>query len=109
MQNDDGTMKLVTMKQFEEALKLSQEHARVIKEGDTFMVRGCRFEITNITDVGFTAKGIPPDPAKNVGQNEPCPCGSNKKYKLCCSNRNVVERYSEKQVEFVANFLEGKC
>jgi len=22
-----------------------------------------------------------------VGRNEPCPCGSGKKYKLCCANK----------------------
>jgi len=23
---------------------------------------------------------------KNIGRNEPCPCGSGKKYKKCCGN-----------------------
>jgi hypothetical protein len=26
----------------------------------------------------------PPPPAKEVGRNDPCPCGSGKKYKKCC-------------------------
>jgi uncharacterized protein YecA (UPF0149 family) len=24
------------------------------------------------------------NPLKNVGRNDPCPCGSGKKYKKCC-------------------------
>ena len=31
----------------------------------------------------------PPDPARSeprIGRNEPCPCGSGKKYKKCCMN-----------------------
>lgn len=26
---------------------------------------------------------------KKVGRNDPCPCGSNKKYKKCCISRNT--------------------
>jgi len=26
--------------------------------------------------------------APKVGRNEPCPCGSGKKYKKCCLNKN---------------------
>jgi preprotein translocase subunit SecA len=26
------------------------------------------------------------DPAKRVGRNDPCPCGSGKKYKNCCGD-----------------------
>jgi len=28
----------------------------------------------------------PPPPSPKVGRNEPCPCGSNQKYKRCCGN-----------------------
>jgi uncharacterized protein len=27
---------------------------------------------------------VAPSPSKKVGRNEPCPCGSGKKYKKCC-------------------------
>lgn len=46
---------------------------------------------------GFTSgtlsfgKGPPPQVVRNapkVGRNEPCPCGSGKKYKKCCGARN---------------------
>jgi preprotein translocase subunit SecA len=32
------------------------------------------------------AKALQQDPAafRNVGRNDPCPCGSGKKYKRCC-------------------------
>jgi uncharacterized protein len=32
---------------------------------------------------GFDSKAAP-SPRKKVGRNEPCPCGSGKKYKKCC-------------------------
>lgn len=31
-----------------------------------------------------TAEDTPPAPGKKVGRNDPCPCGSGKKYKKCC-------------------------
>ena len=36
------------------------------------------------------AAGRPPDltrPAPKIGRNDPCPCGSGRKYKACCLNR----------------------
>jgi SEC-C motif len=27
------------------------------------------------------------EPLRNVGRNDPCPCGSGKKFKKCCLNR----------------------
>ncbi len=33
---------------------------------------------------GDTPKGKPIQRAQKVGRNEPCPCGSGKKYKKCC-------------------------
>lgn len=34
-----------------------------------------------VQDIGQTADLAP---GKKVGRNEPCPCGSGKKYKKCC-------------------------
>ena len=34
-------------------------------------------------------EGVPATPARKVGRNEPCPCGSGKKYKRCCGRRGV--------------------
>ncbi|MEO8158444.1 MAG: SEC-C metal-binding domain-containing protein [Betaproteobacteria bacterium] len=35
-----------------------------------------------------TAKAVPPMPSKSrkIGRNEPCPCGSGKKFKKCCGS-----------------------
>ena len=35
----------------------------------------------------LTAKAVAPPPGK-VGRNEPCPCGSGKKYKQCCLEKH---------------------
>ena len=32
---------------------------------------------------------------KKIGRNEPCPCGSGKKYKKCCMNTNEYEGLKE--------------
>ncbi|MBW1708922.1 MAG: anaerobic sulfatase maturase [Deltaproteobacteria bacterium] len=34
---------------------------------------------------------IPPPEFKNIGRNDPCPCGSGKKYKKCCMNRQTSQ------------------
>jgi hypothetical protein len=31
---------------------------------------------------------LPPNPLPNVGRNDPCPCGSGKKYKVCCLKKS---------------------
>ncbi|HEY4695602.1 MAG TPA: preprotein translocase subunit SecA [Candidatus Hydromicrobium sp.] len=50
-------------------------------------VRG--HEVTNMVTGGPLKSGVQtlrtkPVPAKKIGRNEPCPCGSGKKYKKCC-------------------------
>ena len=42
------------------------------------------------------------NPAKKIGRNDPCPCGSGKKYKKCCLNKpktpvELIETEQEKQ------------
>ncbi|MBE6568415.1 MAG: hypothetical protein E7657_07140, partial [Ruminococcaceae bacterium] len=38
------------------------------------------------------AKRAPAKADKKVGRNDPCPCGSGKKYKMCCgANPNLVK------------------
>lgn len=32
---------------------------------------------------------------KKIGRNDPCPCGSGKKYKKCCLNKSVEQRLAE--------------
>jgi|GEM_PF-902823 len=29
---------------------------------------------------------------ENTGRNDPCPCGSGKKYKKCCMNKSFLQR-----------------
>jgi hypothetical protein len=41
-----------------------------------------------IADVGLD--GIPARAAPRTGRNEPCPCGSGKKYKRCCADKPSV-------------------
>jgi len=37
--------------------------------------------------MGTPSEKYPPDPRRPVGRNDPCPCGSGKKYKNCCGRR----------------------
>ena len=32
--------------------------------------------------------GVKPSTVEKVGRNDPCPCGSGKKYKKCCINKS---------------------
>jgi uncharacterized protein YecA (UPF0149 family) len=42
----------------------------------------------SIDEVGQSfLSGKPRVPARRVGRNEPCPCGSGRKYKYCCGRR----------------------
>ncbi len=40
------------------------------------------------SDVGTRATG-PRDTKGKIGRNDPCPCGSGKKYKACCSGQTI--------------------
>lgn len=33
---------------------------------------------------------------KKIGRNDPCPCGSGKKYKNCCQQTGEYEKLKEK-------------
>src|SRR5678815_2913282 len=33
-------------------------------------------------------------PSQRVGRNEPCPCGSGRKFKLCCLGKNLLKPVS---------------
>ena len=49
-------------------------------------------EIFQKMDIDFTnvKVSITPIPSKEVGRNDPCPCGSGKKYKKCCLNKQAI-------------------
>ena len=36
---------------------------------------------------------------KEVGRNDPCPCGSGKKYKKCCAQKKPMQRRAFRQIE----------
>ena len=36
---------------------------------------------------------------KEVGRNDPCPCGSGKKYKKCCAQKPPMQRRTFRQIE----------
>ncbi len=54
-----------------------------------------RVQVAKPTSEGFAGdKSIVRKPAvsKKVGRNEPCPCGSGKKYKKCCGQNETADR-----------------
>ncbi len=54
-----------------------------------------RVQVAKPTSEGFAGdKSIVRKPAvsKKVGRNEPCPCGSGKKYKKCCGQNEVTDK-----------------
>jgi hypothetical protein len=43
-----------------------------------------------------------------VGRNDPCPCGSNKKYKKCCLAKDEAARAAQLAAEAAARAAEGE-
>lgn len=41
--------------------------------------------LRKLAQISTDEETIPARPSRKVGRNEPCPCGSGKKYKRCCS------------------------
>src|SRR6056297_42933 len=35
----------------------------------------------------------------HIGRNEPCPCGSGKKYKKCCLDKDQIEQRAQREVQ----------
>ena len=46
---------------------------------------------------------------KKVGRNDPCPCGSGKKYKKCCEARLGPKRHFQASVISSGKGVEGKA
>ena len=92
MQDNTGKLHPITDDKFKSLLKSDKFGANVVTIGDRFNIRGCRFEVTEITTDGIYAKGVKSGIVSNtthkvsgkIGRNKPCPCGSGKKYKRCC-------------------------
>ena len=66
----------------------------IIGQGD-FAVTNCQnktvftYRAPSIETLDFTGKvkPLPSAHVPKVGRNDPCPCGSGKKYKKCCANK----------------------
>jgi hypothetical protein len=58
MQDYDGNMREISEQDYGEALSEFCTNAKVITIGDVFQIRGCRFELTKITETGIEAKAI---------------------------------------------------
>ncbi len=41
--------------------------------------------------------------SKKIGRNDPCPCGSGKKYKMCCYDKDHAVKKAEEPVEPVVS------
>jgi len=53
-----------------------------------------RKRVAKVTNVGGSDKTVKRQPAQRkvkVGRNEPCPCGSGKKYKNCCLDKDLAQ------------------
>ncbi|MBN2125981.1 MAG: SEC-C domain-containing protein [Deltaproteobacteria bacterium] len=69
-----------------------QTEERVKEVSSIFEEKGWRFIITlepdkpeDLADLEILLNPVKPKTAeKKVGRNDPCPCGSGKKYKKCC-------------------------
>ena len=44
----------------------------------------------------------------NIGRNDPCPCGSGKKYKKCCFRTNRIKQQTVKSTAKLSDFIEPK-
>ena len=45
----------------------------------------------------------------NVGRNDPCPCGSGKKYKKCCESKNSPQKTEPKKLtaDRISSVMQG--
>ena len=64
--------------------KIKQDTTKILLSVDITKVRMVRTEHKNITTNNPDAQGKQAQSKKVVGRNDPCPCGSGKKYKNCC-------------------------
>jgi hypothetical protein len=90
----------LTFKEFEEDLQYSVDHPGaepLHPDGDLTLFGETVAELSKWVDFNFQRQieavpewepeslGMPVhDPLRKVGRNDPCPCGSGKKYKKCC-------------------------
>ena len=87
----------IGLEEVEEVLKLDQEEAlqrrqrwsndTLIKDTIREMQNWHYFQQTKPKTLKQAAPVVPDTSGKKIGRNEPCPCGSGRKYKHCCGKR----------------------
>ncbi|MDO4283334.1 MAG: preprotein translocase subunit SecA [Clostridia bacterium] len=87
--------KIESFNMFEELIRAIQEDSTKAifslraKKNDNYS-KAMQKEVSNVTNIRTSGGGSEPskrEPVKSdkkIGRNEPCPCGSGKKYKHCC-------------------------
>ncbi len=63
--------------------EFEQRQLRRWQELNKGTAKGSKKEIESDSEDKTSAR-VPPIQSHKVGRNEPCPCGSGKKYKKCC-------------------------
>ena len=97
-----GSIPLISAKEFEKELRYAFEHpqSRLLAADDELAPFGdaieelnplARFQSQRPMQLpsgwpGWGGQGPERNPLRHVGRNDPCPCGSGKKYKKCCLN-----------------------
>jgi preprotein translocase subunit SecA len=54
---------------------------QVVREGEEILPKRKKFTYGEPSRV---SKPMPEEKGQKIGRNDPCPCGSGKKYKKCC-------------------------
>lgn len=67
--------------------KIVYQTHNVIKQAEGFEAVIIQHELDHMN--GILAPNRIYDTSEKVGRNDPCPCGSKKKYKKCCVNKEV--------------------
>ena len=67
---------------------------RLMEGGERRVGDKNKLEYFKPMEVAPTEKQLTRKPPK-VGRNEPCPCGSGKKFKICCLLANWKERFDK--------------
>jgi preprotein translocase subunit SecA len=61
---------------------------RIIRQEDLERKQVATATAENVGGDGTRSKTVVKTKAQKVGRNDPCPCGSGKKYKKCCGSED---------------------
>ena len=73
-----------------EGKEYDERRLRRWQELNKVAAKGSKTETKSESDDMATVK-VPPVRSNKVGRNEPCPCGSGKKYKKCCLLKEEIQ------------------